>query len=344
MPPTAVRRPVTITVWVLMSTLCLAFSPLLLAVGAILATITGRSQPLILVRLVIAYFARELTVLAACGALWLLSGFGWKLRARRFEHLHYRLLRWFVHGIANRVLTLLDIKVVPETSEAVVGRLQVDRPLLFFSRHAGPGDTVLLVDLLLNRYDRFPSVVFKDTLAIDPCVDLIGHRLPHAALDTSDPEECEARIQTVAAGLSPRGVLLLFPEGGNFTPERRRRAIAKLRRKGHRREAAAGQQMTHMLPPHPAGALAALRGNPDADVIFGAHTGLGLAAFPRELWRHTPIGKRLKTRMWLVPAAERPRDPEAEAQWLYDWWKQLDDWVDEQGEEATTGAVSPQGH
>ncbi|MGB9183561.1 MAG: 1-acyl-sn-glycerol-3-phosphate acyltransferase [Solirubrobacteraceae bacterium] len=343
MPPTAVRRPVTITLWVLMSVLCLALSPLLLAIGAILASTLGRPQPLILARLVIAYFARELAVLAACGMLWLLSGFGWRMRSRRFQRLHYRLLRWFVRGIADRGLTLLDIEVVPQPSEAAVGRLRVDRPVLFFSRHAGPGDTVLLVDLLLSRYDRLPSVVFKDTLTIDPCVDLIGHRLPHAGLDTSDPEECQARIREVSAELGPRGVLLLFPEGGNFTPERRRRAIAKLRRKGRRREAAAGQQMNHVLPPHPTGALAALQGNPDADVIFGAHTGLGLAAFPRDLWRHPPIGKSLKTRMWLAPAAERPRGSEAQAQWLYDWWKQLDDWVDDQGEETSAGAASAQG-
>jgi hypothetical protein len=94
--------------------------------------------------------------------------------------------------------------------------------------HAGPGDTILLIDRLLTRFDRFPSVVFKQSIAIDPCVDLIGHRLPHSALDTSDKEACEGQIEKVAAGLGSRGVLLLFPEGGNFTAERRRRAVRKL--------------------------------------------------------------------------------------------------------------------
>jgi 1-acyl-sn-glycerol-3-phosphate acyltransferase len=333
MPPAAVRRPLTVTAWLAMSCLCLALSPLLLAIGALASALTRRPQPLLLARLVIAYFARELAVLVACGALWVASGFGARMHSRRSQLMHFRLLHWFVHGLAERALNLLDIEVAPEFSVETARRLERDEPLLFFSRHAGPGDTVLLIDQLLTLYGRLPSVVFKDTLAIDPCVDLIGHRLPHAILDTSDADECEALIQQVSAKLGPRGVLVLFPEGGNFTAQRRKKALTSLWRKGRRREAAAGRTMTHMLPPHPTGALAALRASPDADVIFAAHTGLGLAAFPRELWRHTPIGKTLKTHLWLAPAAERPGDPQAQVKWLYDWWKRLDDWVETQGEE-----------
>ncbi len=91
--------------------------------------------------------------------------------------------------------------------------------------------------------------------------------------------------------------------------------------------------MTHVMPPQPTGALAALSANPDADVIFGAHTGLGLAAFPRELWKHTPIGQTLKERMWLAPAAERPQDPDEQIEWLYEWWGRIDRWLEAQGEE-----------
>ena len=153
-------------------------------------------------------------------------------------------------------------------------------------------------------------------------------------LDTSDREECEAKIEEVTSELAPRGILVLFPEGGNFTVERRARALRKLRRKGRRREAQQAHEMSHVMPPQPTGALAALRANPSADVIFGAHTGLGLAAFPGEIWRNTPIGRTLTERMWLVPAAERPEDPDEQMRWLFDWWKRIDEWVEAQGEEA----------
>jgi 1-acyl-sn-glycerol-3-phosphate acyltransferase len=333
MAPVAIRRPLTVTTWMIVSVVCLMLSPLLLGLAAIAAALTGRPQPLLFTKLVLAYLARELATLLACGGLWLATGFGARMRSRRSQLLHLRLLRWFVHGLAEHVITLLRIDIAADPSPEATAALARERPLLFFSRHAGPGDTLLLVDQLLSRYDRAPSVVFKETLAIDPCVDLIGHRMPHAVLDTSDSDACEARIRKVAAELGPRGVLVLFPEGGNFTAERRRSALRNLRRKGRRREAAAGEEMKHVLPPHPTGALAALRGNPHADVVFAAHTGLGLAAFPRELWRKTPIGRTLKTRMWLARAAERPSGEEAQTEWLYEWWRRLDGWLEEAGTE-----------
>ena len=333
MPPTAIRRPVTITVWLLMSTVCLVLSPLLLGLAWFCSTVSGRPQPVIFARLVIAYFALELAALLACGALWLASGGGVLMGSETFQRLHYRLLRWVVHSFAGRWCALLEIDVAEGESPEATRALQAAGPLLFFSRHAGPGDTVVLIDLLLTRFDRLPSVVFKQSIVIDPCVDLIGHRLPHAILNTAEPERCEARIEEVAMGLRDRGVLLLFPEGGNFTAERRRLAIGKLCRKGRSSEAQEAEGMTHVLPPRSTGVLAALRGNPDADVIFAAHTGLGLAAFPRELWRAAPIGRTLKTRMWLWPAADHPEAPEEQSAWIYNCWKQIDEWVEEQGKE-----------
>jgi 1-acyl-sn-glycerol-3-phosphate acyltransferase len=332
MPPTAIRRPLTIGTWLLVSSVGLLLSPLLLALGAAWSAVSHRPQPLVLARLVIAYFYRELVVLVGCGALWLVSGCGWRIHSPASRRRHFALLRWFVSGLSARARELLDIRIAPDTTSEAAAAMRRDGPLLFFSRHAGPGDTVLIVDLLMTTYDRLPSVVFKESLALDPSIDLLGHRLPHAALNTSDPDDCERRIQEVSSKLGERGVLVLFPEGGNLTAERRRASIGKLRRKGRRREAAAGEEMPHVLPPHPTGAVAALRGNQQCDVIFGAHTGLGLAAFPRELWNDPPIGRTMTTRMWRVPAGERPRDPDEQVRWLYDWWRQLDDWLEAQGE------------
>ena len=333
MPPAPIRRPLTVTTWLVVSTVYLTISPLVLLVALIAARVARRPQPLLVGRLVTAYFARELGVLLACGALWLWSGFGLRMRAPSMQERHYRLLRWFVHGLVEQALGLLDIELSPEPTAEVRAALERDRPLLVFSRHAGPGDTLLLVDLLLTTYGRLPSVVFKDALTIDPSVDLIAYRLPHAVLDTSDREGCEDRIAEVSAGLAPRGALLLFPEGGNFTAQRRGRALRKLWRKGRVREAAAGAEMSHVLPPHPGGALAAFRGNPGADVVFAAHTGLGLAAFPGEVWEKTPIGKTFQSRMWLAPGSQRPTDSDEQVQWLYSWWKRLDDWLEARGEE-----------
>jgi 1-acyl-sn-glycerol-3-phosphate acyltransferase len=330
MAPTQVRRPLTVISWLILSTLGLAVSPLLLALAGLALVLTRNRKPIIFVRLLITYFAYELATLIACGALWLAAGAGHLISTSRFQRVHWRLLRWYVHGIAGRALSALDITVAPEHPPEVVRALKADGPLLSFSRHAGPGDTVLIIDQLFSRFDRHPSVVFKEALAIDPSIDLLAHRLPHAVLDTSDRSECETEITRVTEQLDRRGVLLLFPEGGNFTPERRRSALRKLRRKGHRQEADIAQQMPHVLPPHPIGVQTALAANPSADVIFAAHTGLGLAAYPSQLWRHMPIGRTLRTRLWLVPATEIPRDCDEQEEWLYDWWQRIDEWIGEQ--------------
>jgi 1-acyl-sn-glycerol-3-phosphate acyltransferase len=314
------RRPFTVVTWMVLGLLIVLLSPVLAALAGVASAATGDRRPLVFVRVLTAYFAYEVGALTACGALWLVGG-------RRRRDAHWRLLRWFVRGLARQGTSALEVTVVPEPGPEADAALRADGPLLMFSRHAGPGDTILLADRLLSEFERRPSIVFKEALAIDPTIDLLGHRLPHAVLDTSDRDECEARIGQVSAQLGQRGVLMLFPEGGNFTQERRRTALAKLRRRGHNREAARAERMPHVLPPHPAGVQCALDANPQADVIFAAHTGLGLAASPKTLWREMPVGRTLRTHMWLVPAHEVPRDDEARTEWLYDWWKRIDEWV-----------------
>ena len=333
MGPAAVRRPITVTVWLVLSVACLIASPLLIGVAALVSAASGRPQPLIFTRLAVTYFTLELVTLIACGILWVASAGGRLMDTGPMQRMHYDLLRWFVHAFALRWMALLQVAVSEQTHGEADRVLEADGPLLLFSRHSGPGDTILIIDRLLTHFRRSPSVVFRESITFDPCVDIIGHRLPHAVLDTDDREACEARIEEIAAGLGDRGVLLLFPEGGNFTYQRRRRALRSLRRSGRRREAARAERMTHMMPPRPSGALAALHGRADAPVVFAAHSGLGLAAFPREIWRQAPFGRTFTTRLWLSRADERPADPDEQVVWLYDWWARLDGWVQDQERE-----------
>jgi 1-acyl-sn-glycerol-3-phosphate acyltransferase len=334
MPPPAIRRPVSITLWIVLSIALLAVSPLLLLAAELVGGLTGDRRLAIATRIAIAYFTRELVTLAACAAIWLASGAGRRLGSAPAQALHWRLLRWFVGGIARGVARSLNIRIVEEAgSDSAAAALHGDRPLLVLSRHAGPADTILLVDRLVSHFARRPSVVFKEPLVLDPAVDLLAHRLPHAVLDTDNPPECEARIAQTAAALGRRGVLLMFPEGGNFTPQRRRNVLRSLRRRGHQTAATAGERMHHVLPPRPSGTVAALRANPTADVVFAAHTGLGLAAFPRDIWRHLPVNGTLRTQMWLVSRAEVPGAEDEIAAWLNKWWARIDAWIEERAEE-----------
>jgi 1-acyl-sn-glycerol-3-phosphate acyltransferase len=329
-----------VTLWLLLSALTMLLSPLVVGLTALLGAVTRDERWPIAARLLLAYFWRELSTLVACGALWLASGCGLRMHSRRVRDWHWRLLGWFVGGLASAALQAVQIRVAEENSEEAVSRLERDGELLVFSRHAGPADTILLIDRLLRRFGRRPSVVFKQTITLDPSVDLIAHRLPHAVLDVDDRAECEALIQRTATKLGSRGALLLFPEGGNFTPERRRAALRSLRRHGHREAAEQGEQMRHVLPPRPSGALAALDGAPGAPVIFAAHTGLGLAAYPGQIWRRLPVGRTLHTRMWVVERDQIPNDSDGRCAWLNEWWKRLDDWIAEHGMEGDSEEAS----
>ena len=330
MPPAAFRRPVTVAVSLLVCTAGLALSPLLLAFGVLTRALTGRRQPLIVARLTLAYFSHELAALLMCGALWVAAGAGRLIGTRRIQSLHWRLLGWFIGGLAAAGRTALEIDIDTELSSDAGRALEADRPVVVLSRHAGPGDTIFIVDQLMSRFRRRPSVVFKQSIAIDPCVDILSHRLPQAMIDAADREGAKARIEQVVLQLGPRGALLLFPEGGNFTDERRRSALDRLRRNGRRGSAARAEDMPHVLPPQPAGALAALDARDGSDVVFVAHTGLGLAAYPGQFWRDMPVGRTLKVRMWLERSAQVPTTRDEQVAWLYDWWKRIDEWIDAQ--------------
>jgi 1-acyl-sn-glycerol-3-phosphate acyltransferase len=328
MPPVAIRRPVTVAVWLVVCTAGLALSPLLLGLGMLAQVLSGRRQPLIAARLSLAYFSHELGALLVCGLLWLAAGAGRLIRTERFQLLHWRLLGWFMTGLAAAGREALEIDVVTDLSSDAGRALEAARPVIVLSRHAGPGDTIFIVDQLMSRFRRRPSVVFKQSIALDPCVDILSHRLRQPMIDPADRDGAEARIEQAVAELGPRGALLLFPEGGNFTTQRRRSALARLRRKGRHRSAAQAEKMPHMLPPQPSGALAALGARDGADVVFMAHTGLGLAAYPGQFWREMPVGGTLQVRMWLEPSSQVPTTAEEQVAWLYDWWQRLDEWID----------------
>jgi 1-acyl-sn-glycerol-3-phosphate acyltransferase len=121
---------------------------------------------------------------------------------------------------------------------------------------------------------------------------------------------------------------VIFPEGGNFTPQRRERAIEKLRKLGLERMAQRAKQMQNVLAPRPGGFLAALEAAPEADVVMVAHTGLDHLLTVADIWRELPMDKQLVMRWWRVPRSEIPATREERIDWLFSWWEDIDRWVD----------------
>ncbi|MGA8248282.1 MAG: 1-acyl-sn-glycerol-3-phosphate acyltransferase, partial [Nocardioides sp.] len=220
----------------------------LLGAAALSPLLPGRWRALRLLWLLVIYVSVESVLLVVLLGWWLASGFGRRLRTPYFEGIHYDLvqgLMWVVFTEARRVLAL-RIESDGASPDAHPGK-----PLIVACRHAGPGDSFTLIHALMHWYDREPRVVLKDTLAWDPLVDVVLSRIPARFIST-DPrrgQDFETQIFELARGLDANDALVIFPEGGNFTPERRRRGIERLRRLGLERMARRAERMVHVLAP-----------------------------------------------------------------------------------------------
>jgi 1-acyl-sn-glycerol-3-phosphate acyltransferase len=202
--------------------------------------------------------------------------------------------------------------------------------VIVLARHAGPGDSFTLVHLLLTGYHLRPRVVLKRALQWDPGLDVVLTRLSCYFLpsDTGSGEDRAAAVATMTDGLRGGDALLLFPEGANWTPRRHRRAVLRLLRAGRTRRAARAREQTHVLPPRPGGALAAITARTDTDVLVIAHCGLDDLVNPGQMWKAIPLVARpMRIRPWLHPAATIPREADAAHAWLEEQWAQVDQWI-----------------
>jgi 1-acyl-sn-glycerol-3-phosphate acyltransferase len=278
------------------------------------------------------WFLGETAALIVCLCLWIVSGFGGRLDTEPYRNRHYGIMRWFLGVLYRAAQQTCGLRVEVEgPAEPAAGD---DRPLIVLSRHAGPGDSLLVVHHLLAVCGRRPRVVMKAALQLDPSLDVVANRLPNAFVHrrrrgTRHTSHSIAEIRRLAAGLDPRGALIIFPEGGNWTPVRWRRSVAQLRRRGRFDLAERAVAMPRLLAPRSGGATAAISACPAADVIFVAHTGLDRLVSVRDIWRSLSADVVVRARWWRVPSAEVPRGAGRDAQtaWLYDWWERMHAWI-----------------
>ena len=258
-------------------------------------------------------------------ALWIASVPTGGVDAPVNQDRHHRFVRWWLGVVIGITGRLLGIRVAIEDA-----RPPKAGPVLVFSRHAGPWDSFLLAHSLVHGYERRPRIVMKASMQWSPVIDLIGNRLPNRFIRPGGPAAASFidAIEDLARNLDDHDALILFPEGGNFTVKRRLAAIERLVREGHLEHAAEARMLTNLIAPRPGGVLAAMRGAPDADVVFVAHTGLEPLVSVAELWRAVPLRAPLLGRYWRVPPAEIPLDERARIDWLFDWWERIDTWIE----------------
>ena len=261
LPPRPVRRLVLAPLAVIVAIAVVVLSPLLVVLLGLFGLL-GRSRPGGMRGLRVLYFAlvwltSETATLFMCLGLWVASGFGGRLQTEPFRARHYAIMRWLLEKLYRTATRTFGLKVEvdePElTEEELAARLA--RPVIVFSRHAGPGDSFLLVRQLLSVYGRRPRVVMKATLQLDPSLDVVGNRLPNVFVQhrrTGDGVFSE-QIERLASGLERLDALVIFPEGGNWTPGRWRRGIRRLEQGGREDLAARAREMPNCCRRGPAG-------------------------------------------------------------------------------------------
>ncbi|HEY7145940.1 MAG TPA: 1-acyl-sn-glycerol-3-phosphate acyltransferase [Streptosporangiaceae bacterium] len=351
LPPRLVRRLVLAPLAIVTAVATAVLFPLLALVSLVFG-LAGRSRPgrmrgLRLLCFALIWLAAESAALFACLGLWLASGFGGRLAAEPYQARHYAVMRRFLDSLFRAATRTFGLRIEVEEPELTAQErlARLAGPVIVLSRHAGPGDSLLLVHQLLSVYARRPRVVMKAALQIDPSVDVVANRTPNVFIQGRRTGEnlFVEQIERLAAGLDQAGALVIFPEGGNWTPGRWQRAIQRLERKGRRDLAARARQMPNLLPPRAGGAFAAIAACPEADVIFVAHAGLDRLVSVSDIWHSLPMDQVIRARWWRVAAAEVPRtaDHETQLRWLYDWWVLIDGWI---SANRPAGAAGVRGH
>jgi len=332
-PPRVARRVIIAPLILFLTFLVITTLPLWLFI-ALIATpfVPGRWRVFRLLAMTLVYLVYESIGIVLLTGLWVRSGFGARMKSDSIQEQHYELMRWFLSGIYRSSVHLFKLTVELDTSESGVELEDLDRrPLLVFARHAGPGDSFLIAYGILVQLKRRARIVLKDTLMLDPCIDIALNRLPNRFI-TPNPEagkDIVAAIGHLAEGMDERDALIIFPEGGNFTERRRLRAIEKLRRGGHHDDADRATGMRNVIAPRPGGALAAIAATPVTDIMFVAHTGLEELDSVVDIWRGIPMEQSLRVRWWIVPEEELPDGEAARVDWLFDHWAAVDSWITE---------------
>jgi 1-acyl-sn-glycerol-3-phosphate acyltransferase len=352
LPPRPVRRLVLAPLIIVIAVAVAVLFPLL-AVLAVVFGLAGLSRPgrmrgLRLLCFALIWLAAETSALFMCLGLWVASGFGGRLGTEPYQSRHYAIMRWFLDLVFRSATRMFGVRVEIDEPEldASEQAARLAGPVIVLSRHAGPGDSFLLVHHLLSVYGRQPRVVMKATLQLDPGLDVMANRLPNVFIQHRRTGErlFIEQIERLARGLGRAGALVIFPEGGNWTPGRWRRGIRRLEQVGRPDLAARAKDMPNLLAPRAGGALSAITACPDADVIFVAHAGLDRLASVRDIWRSLPMDQVVRAKWWRVPAREVPRSADHEAQvlWLYDWWERIDTWISaNRPGDAAAAALSP---
>lgn len=315
---TWVRRPITIGGLTLLAIVLVVTIPLwvVLSLGFDLVTGRWRLPTLRLLAFATCWSWLEIAGVAGSAATWLVG------RARDMRS-QYALQRWWAASIIRSLRWTCGLRI-----DVVGARDLPPGPIVCLVRHASLGDALVSAWIIGSLSRRFPRYVMKRELLMDPCLDIVGQRIPNWFLDrgTAAVRQELAGIRAMAEGMGDRDVAVIFPEGTRANDEKRDYLVGRLERRSPDRHARMSQ-LRHLLPPRAAGAEALLDAVPDADVALMWHVGFDGLDSLGGIYGAVRRGRtRARVEVVGVPRVEIPVG-EAFGAWLDDRWVEMDERV-----------------
>ena len=319
------RRLITIPGYAIGWALWLAAAPIWLPV-TILVDLVRQSRGVAL-RSAVAitvYLSCEIMGIVASGGLWVWRSIS-HVDAERWTDIHFRLEAWWGTTLFQAAVRLFGLHLDVE-GNADLGR----GPYLLLLRHASTVDTLLASALVSRAHGLRLRYVLKQELLWDPCLDIVGHRVPNVFVDRFSDESSQEirRVQALAQDLGPRDGILIYPEGTRFSEPKRQRVLERFNQKGDEKMLEYARSLELVLPPRPGGTLGLLEAAPEADVVVCAHTGFEGAASLAELWKGALVHQVIRVQFRRIPRDEIPTGRDARVAWLQDEWRRVGAWVD----------------
>lgn len=248
----------------------------------------------------------------------------WAVGRSLDERANYSLMGWWSGALMRALALTVGVKPQIDGLEALG-----DGNAIVLSRHVSLADSLLSGWVFATVAGVSPRYVLKRELLFDPCLDIVGLRVPNHFLDreaTDGSAELEA-LRQLGSSVGHGSVGVIFAEGTRANDRKRARALEKIADSDPAR-AARLSGLRRLLPPRSAGSAALLRGAPGADVILAWHTGFdGLDTFSGMIDKLSKPLPPVRFVMRRVPRSEVP-DGELFVEWLDEQWVQMDAAVD----------------
>lgn len=313
------RRTVTIPAYFLAFSVLLVLSPVLLLAGLLIDIPLRRRLATVRSFAMVDVFL-FCEVAGTIAAVWI-----WVRHRDRKRYLdaNFALECWWASSLYRAGVWLFSLHLEVEGEEVTE-----TGPMMVFSRHVSPIDNLLPVAFISDRRQIQLRWVINRSLLRDPCIDIVGNRLPNCfvANSSGDSETEIRRVDALGRNLGPKDGVLIFPEGGLFTPAKRERVLQRLESQGSPLLERA-RSMQNVLPPRLGGSMALLAAARDVDAVFLAHVGLEGATEYQSILRGGLVGRTIRVKIWRVPAVEIPTANESRIDWLFEQWGAVDRWV-----------------